>query len=587
MDRAIDRSEAMGSDFTVGDIGPDRKMSGDEKEICEELEESYEVKKELGKGGQGVVWLCENKKLQRKEAIKIFLHKPRAEGTDVDFERFKRESRNMAQLVHPNIVQIYSCQDNYFSMEYLSGGTLNQHVSDSRKTRDDVKNIIGIAIEIANGLECIHKNKIIHRDLKPSNILFSDDQKIIKISDFGLSKKDVDPKLTQTDKLTGTPYYMSPEQCDNKGIDFLTDIWALGVILYEMIEGLPPFRGETLYNIFTAILTSPTPDFTVGHDPMAYELQKIVKKSMDKEKTRRYRSVKEMKECLEKCRDWQPGPLPSPLTELPKNGVNPFFHKSILFGIFSCIVWATLFAPLWGSFESDREFRFLNQIEIKNKKIKIYLHEKTGMPFSLIPPGYHSIECYALFPYLMGRKEVTAETWKNVMGTSKEGQMPGFPVTLVEWEEVNRFCEKTSLDLPSKNQWEYAYKKGKTIPDESHGWCLENSQGALHPVGQKKMNDLGIYDMVGNVWEWCKTEMNSEKVRCGGAFDKRFAEIKEKFFDTIREGCYDNVGFRCVAFAPIGEILADFRCLIMAGLGTIFLFLAVFFGFKAYRKKSP
>ncbi|MDO9301483.1 MAG: serine/threonine-protein kinase, partial [Anaerolineales bacterium] len=197
----------------------------------------YEIKSELGRGGMATVYRAYDPSFEREVAIKVL---PRELIHDPQFRsRFEREIKMVAALEHPSIVPVYDVGDNdgqpYFVMRFMAGGSLSNWIAKGKIPLEDTARIIG---KIAQGLSYAHKKGIIHRDLKPDNILF-DDNDDPYISDFGIAKltESISGSLTDDSGIIGTPAYMSPEQARGEIIDGRSDIYAVGVIVYQMLSG--------------------------------------------------------------------------------------------------------------------------------------------------------------------------------------------------------------------------------------------------------------------------------------------------------------------------------------------------------------
>ena len=199
----------------------------------------YHIIKELGRGGMGVVYLAEDTKLKRNVAIKFL---PQQVSSDLEQKkRFELEAQAAAALNHPNISTIYAIEESgndvFIVMEYIDGIELKDKIKSGTIAVEDA---INIAIQIAEGLEAAHNKGIVHRDIKSQNIMITGDGKV-KIMDFGLAKMGQGTQLTKVGSTVGTAAYMSPEQAKGEEIDYRTDIWSFGVVLYEMIN-----RGDAI-----------------------------------------------------------------------------------------------------------------------------------------------------------------------------------------------------------------------------------------------------------------------------------------------------------------------------------------------------
>src|SRR5437016_530712 len=275
----------------------------------------YRIVSKLGAGGMGEVYLAEDMPLGRKVALKLLT----AELTQSRdrLSRFDQEAYAASALNHPNIITIYEMGDeagrHFIATEFIDGVTLRKHLSGAPMDFSEVSNV---AIQVAAALEEAHAAGIIHRDIKPENIMIRRNGHV-KVLDFGLAKlteASVSENETNTQAITralvqteagvvmGTSQYMSPEQARGKPIDARTDIWSLGVVLYEMATGRAPFVGETKTDVIVAIAKSDPPPiarFAVNVPP---EFEWIVMKALRKDVDERYQTIKELESDLKKLK---------------------------------------------------------------------------------------------------------------------------------------------------------------------------------------------------------------------------------------------------------------------------------------------
>lgn len=256
----------------------------------------YEVLEQIGKGGMGVVYKARDKSLDRFVALKVL--SPYL-SEDPEFEkRFVREARGSAKLDHPNIVQVYAAgkfeNTLFIAMQYVKGKTLSQFIKETGKI--DVENALSITLQVADALGAAHKTELIHRDIKPNNIMIDEDGNI-KVMDFGLSRS-VSGKtdVTQTGIYLGTPEYSSPEQCETSTLDNRTDIYSLGVVLYEMLTGRVPHVAETPMALFKKIEKEKPIPIRDLNPSVSQPVVKIVEKMLAKDRNQRYTSCDELKE---------------------------------------------------------------------------------------------------------------------------------------------------------------------------------------------------------------------------------------------------------------------------------------------------
>lgn len=254
----------------------------------------YEIIQELGKGAMGVVYQAKDPQINRTIALKV-LRQDRVISEDF-VQRFLKEAMAIGRLSHPNIVTIYDVgQDHdtiYLAMEYLEGRPFNDII---RERNLSITEIAELAVQLAESLDYAHKKGIVHRDIKPSNIMLTPEGKV-KLTDFGIARIE-DPSMnqqTRAGEILGTPVYMSPEQVMGQQLDGRSDLYSLGVILYELAAGKRPYSGENLAAIFRAItLDSPEDPGTINPSiPPA--LANLIMKGLNKDAGQRFQTGEEM-----------------------------------------------------------------------------------------------------------------------------------------------------------------------------------------------------------------------------------------------------------------------------------------------------
>ncbi len=264
----------------------------------------YNILKKLGEGGMGIVYLAEDTNLERKVAIK-FLPKHISSDSE-ERARFKIEAKAAAALNHPNIATVHSIEEAdeqmFIVMEYVKGKELKDLVKTQQGVSLPINDTINYAIQIAEGLTAAHKADITHRDIKASNIMITEDGKV-KIMDFGLAKLKGRTKLTKIGTTIGTIDYMSPEQAQGEEVDHRTDIWSFGVVLYEMLTGKMPFKGDYDQAVLYSILNEDPEPVNVVNPEVSPELIKIVDKALQKKPDSRYSNMTEIINELELYRD--------------------------------------------------------------------------------------------------------------------------------------------------------------------------------------------------------------------------------------------------------------------------------------------
>lgn len=267
----------------------------------------YEIIGELGKGAMGVVYKAKDPIIDRILAIKTISLNLAADEKDEYEARFYQEAKAAGRLSHPNIVTVYDVGKSgdvaYIAMEFLQGRELHDILNEGKRL--PISQVLDIVRQVAQGLAYAHEHGIVHRDVKPSNIMVIRDGHV-KITDFGIARMASSTVQTQAGVVLGSPKYMSPEQVLGKSIDQRTDIFSLGVMLYEMLSGRPPFVGDTINAVmYHTVNATPAPPSTLNHEVPAM-LDFIVAKALAKEVGNRYQNAREFADDLRACRDALP-----------------------------------------------------------------------------------------------------------------------------------------------------------------------------------------------------------------------------------------------------------------------------------------
>ena len=264
----------------------------------------YRIESLLGVGGMGEVYLARDERLGRKVALKLLPEHLTADETQLS--RFKTEARTASALNHPNILTVHEIgaegNRQFIATEFIEGITLRALLARGRMNLHDA---LEIAVQVASALAAAHETGVVHRDIKPENIMLRPDG-YAKVLDFGIAKlTEQQPESdshdfgtttlqTQPGLVLGTARYMSPEQARGQTVDARSDIWSLGVVLYEMVGGIPPFAGETPSDCIASILTTEPPPLSDVLPDVPVKLQSIVQKALRKNRDERYQTIKEM-----------------------------------------------------------------------------------------------------------------------------------------------------------------------------------------------------------------------------------------------------------------------------------------------------
>ena len=252
------------------------------------LGDRYEILEKIGTGGMAEVFKAKDHKLNRYVAVKVL--KEEFRDNDGFVKKFKEEAQAAAGLAHPNIVNVYDVGDEngiyYIVMELVEGITLKNYIE--RKGRLTIKEATSIAIQVSAGLEVAHNNHIVHRDIKPQNIIISREGKV-KVTDFGIAKATT--SQTTTSSAMGSVHYASPEQARGGYVDHRSDIYSLGIVMYEMVTGRVPFDGETAVTVAVKHLQEQMVPPSKYCPEIPYSLEQIIKKCTEKSPDRRYQDI--------------------------------------------------------------------------------------------------------------------------------------------------------------------------------------------------------------------------------------------------------------------------------------------------------
>ncbi|BBO67175.1 hypothetical protein DSCA_11050 [Desulfosarcina alkanivorans] len=295
----------------------------------------YEIVKELGRGTMGVVYQAHDPQIDRMVALKV-LRSDRVVSQDFVL-RFLREAKAIGRISHPNIVTVYDVgQDHdtiYIAMEYLEGRPLNAVIKGKTLPVDEA---VALCVQVAEALGYAHGRGITHRDIKPSNIILTPDNRI-KLTDFGIARiEDPDAaQQTQAGDILGTPVYMAPEQVMGQKADGRTDLYALGVIAYEMVVGKRPFGGGNIAAIFRSITHEPPEDPMKNGNFGNRALADLILKSLSKDPAGRFQTGDAMAAALNRCLDAASHPFAETAAPQEKAGSSKRIGPAlVLLGLF-------------------------------------------------------------------------------------------------------------------------------------------------------------------------------------------------------------------------------------------------------------
>lgn len=526
----------------------------------------YQLESLLGQGGMSSVYKASDPNLKRTVAIKI-IH-PHLSTDPTFFGRFEQEAAAVAQLRHPNIYQVHDFnQDSgtyYMVMEYVEGVTLEARLKalNSAGQRMSLREATQLMAIICDAVDYAHQRGLIHRDLKPSNVMLNPDGEPI-LMDFGIARLMSGQNFTATGAAIGTAAYMSPEQARNIQVDHRTDIYALGVMLYEMVSGRRPFDGDSFVSVLLQHVNDPVPDIRAINRNTPSSLVEIIGKALAKEPAQRFNSANEMANALrsvvigssqqmrslsgiaptpvEATEVMSPFPAPTitpplpttvnptPATMVhppttgsdaaasspsatPTRGRRPLLLVGGLLGgclLLGVIIVAVVF--------------LLNRDNLAGP-------QATTQGMALIPGGsytigannpgsnYAPVQQIVLSDFWLDKREVSNAEYAAYLADGGEGFPSGWsgssfptgqenhPVQGIPFTFAEEYCDWQGKRLPTEAEWEVAARgrAGLLYPWGESANLVTLPRASTYPVGSQSQNrsPFGIYDMAGNVWEW-------------------------------------------------------------------------------------
>lgn len=589
----------------------------------------FRIVRRLGRGGMGDVYEGEDLNLGGRVALKTI--RPDIASNAQATARFKREVQTAKQVTHPNVCRIYDLHITpgnaasgepgmmFLTMEMLQGENLADRLSRGRMSTQEAGPLV---LQMAAALDAAHEVGIVHRDFKPANVMLTPTGKgngiRVVVTDFGLARsmEDTAGNVTMVGHIVGTPAYMSPEQLTLGTLTPATDIFALGIVMYEMVAGRRPFP-EAAYLRPKA----PSPrQFVPDLDP---QWESAILRCLKQNSEERFQTAADLIAALSApavqgggARAEESLPtrqtVPPVAVVMPTVPVTPVAPAAptvqittiappslrktgmwLASGVAAClllaaIVWILFFrshqpaAPDSHQSPAPGPARAGSLGEVRT-------NAKDGLPYVWIPAGTFRMGCSPgdaacaadekpvhevgiSQGFWMGQTEVTAgayQRYTRAAGTGR-GDLPAVSVT---WQEAAGYCEWAGLRLPTEAEWEFAARGGNVRSRyaglDAIAWDVDNSGNAPQPVAKKKPNGYGLYDTLGNVWEWTADFYSSSYYQAnsgadpkgpaggaghvlrGGAWDMRADGIR---VSARAQGAPENhasdVGFRCVGELP-------------------------------------
>ncbi len=538
----------------------------------------YAVERAIGQGGFAAVYLVRDLTLKRPLAVKVL--SPDLLLSTTAQERFRREAETVAQLSHPHIVPLHFIGNAndifYLVMEFVDGESLADRIE--REGRIGVEDTARILREVASALDLAHRRGVIHRDIKPHNVLLERDSGRSLVTDFGIARTAENSSLTASGMVVGTPTYMSPEQVVGDAVDHRADLYALGIVGYEMLTGKPPFGGSTPTEVLMKRVATPADPVERARPEAPPFLAAVINRCLQQDPAQRFQSAGEIVRALGGTTPVSGGHATAEVARGNRRARRP--TSFILGGV---VVVAAV-AGLW---------------MLRGRSARRPPPATTpAMPAGVvaIPAGTYTIgrsdgpawarpaHPVAVPAFYLERTEVTVGAYRrftDATGTPAPWRTQpdsSLPVTGVMWAEATAYCAWKYPGrgrLPSEEEWEAAARgpDARRFPwGATWSAGAANTQGARRagpaPVGSYPRGNsaLGIEDLIGNVWEWTRSPATAYPggaapprsegmyVIRGGAFN-----TPDSIADATRRGWEPATGLARDALAYTG-----FRCAVSA-----------------------
>ncbi|MFN8453976.1 MAG: SUMF1/EgtB/PvdO family nonheme iron enzyme [Anaerolineae bacterium] len=508
--------------------------------IGQTIASRYKIESLLGQGGMSTVYLAHDPNLRRNVAVKL-IH-PHLSNDAQFIRRFEQEAAAVAQLRHPNIIQVYDFNhDNglyYMILEYVPGETLQARLTalNASQQRLSVPEIVHITAAVCDAAAYAHERGMIHRDLKPANVMLNPQGQPI-LMDFGVAKMLGESHQTATGSVVGTALYMSPEQARGERPDERSDIYSIGVMLFEMITGAPPFKADSAVSLMMKHVTQPVPDIRQINQTVPDLLVAVTKKALVKDPAERYRTAADMAVALRAIEVPHKSGVASSVSKIQSSGelpalqtisgvlppsaaVKPAKKSNPLvwvIGIIGLLFLIGIGAGVLWLFFGGRAVSTGATLPSAEGMIKIGAgsytvgRETTGQ-------NYAPVQQVKLNDFWLDEYETTNAQYAKFVAATRQkapaawpdGKMPAgkedFPVQGVTWDMSAAYCAWANKRLPSEAEWEVAARgsDGRLYPWGNDQKAVKLPQSDTYKVGSKPTNQsaFGIFDMAGNVWEW-------------------------------------------------------------------------------------
>ena len=464
----------------------------------QKINDRYEIIKTIGEGGMANVYLAHDTILDRKVAIKVL--RGDLSNDEKFIRRFKREALSVSNLSHPNIVEVYDVGEEdgnyYIVMEYIEGKTLKQLLQ--KRGALTLTEVIDIMSQLTDGLAHAHEAYIIHRDIKPQNIMIEDNGRI-KITDFGIAMALNSTQLTQTNSVMGSVHYLPPEQANGKGATVKSDIYSLGILMYELLTGSVPFKGDTAVEIALKHMKEKIPSVRKQNPTIPQSVENIILKATAKNPKNRYDSVREMHADLETA--LEKDNEKRLVYEYPENDLEE----------------TKVIAPISKEPKKSVVDKPIEKEEIeKDDSVLNEKNEKNKLPIILAAVLLVFLIVLAIVYLLISNQDVKEVKVPNVVGLTTE--------------EAIKEIEKANLKYTTKTEESTTVEEGKVIRTEPKAGSTKTKGSTITIVESSGKEYLLLEDYTGkNYYEIkAKLELKGIKVEMKQKTVENASEYKDK-----------------------------------------------------------
>ncbi len=521
----------------------------------------YQIEAVLGQGGMSTVYRAKDLNLQRAVAIKLIHAHLSNDPTFV--RRFEQEAAAVAQLRHPNIIQVYDFNHEgdvyYMVLDYVPGRTLKEwlKILNEAKRKIPLAEASRIMAIVCEAVAYAHQHGMIHRDLKPANLMLNPKGQPV-LMDFGVAKMMGGEDYTATGTIIGTAKYMSPEQARGEHPDERSDIYSLGIMLYELVAGQPPFDADTTVAVLMKHVYEPVPDIRQIQSNIPDELVEIIGKALAKDRKDRYQNASHMVAALKLVNRLAQTPAPAgdaqqtvtskkrnavespPVTPLPlaakpslvtptEPSTHPTRRSGSLFWLIGAAVMALLLLFGFGAYLAFTQLRPISNL---GGGAALALRQPLPSAAGMVPikAGVYTVgldgpdkdhaptQQVELAQFWIDQREATQAQYAEFLAATDNpppagwpgGEIPPeqekLPVKGVTWDIAATYCAWANKRLPTEAEWEVAARgvDGRLYPWGDKQSAVKLPRNETYPVGSKLTNQspFGVLDMAGNVWEW-------------------------------------------------------------------------------------